>query len=814
MASSSKASASAKRSKGNRVYGVTPAPHPSVLQDFESEDAASSVKVYNAPLLKSVQFCPEKLEFRQVLASLDPQAAAPATFYPLRYIRACPVFAEGRASLGEGLHLYQALVILQRAFTKLINGHHSKAETSRRLRQFVEHPNFSDCLRYYREHWHYTSGCPLFAPLLVALLCDFHEEHLSAGDYKKLVYDGKARVRVGMSAKTRQRVKAYMDEPVPLKSLAIPIPFDPLTREGQIILTIASRGTEGDQIRQPYTNIALRPDPTKRISDPKSSRVTSATPSSKTQKPLPPPAPSDDEDTSSEGSSHHGATARSSPQRFPVDNSPILADDEDEDDADNFPEELVIESPVPRRSIARAAKTKPLIPGLVMKTAAPAVKWERAPSFSERDPPVAEPPAKKRRTQAGITKSRVSTPVPQPDPPVPLRIQEGLPDYFDGDDTRTTGHQGFLTNPDFKPKAPFSNLTCKAVAQNPRAPKLPFLRPPKWQIADKMKNFGAFINSADTTFSLQGLSRYNYLASRHLQPSTSSTLPSPEALHSSDNCLTCLSRGIVCEGGSKTGGSCSHCDRTHHNCSSCLGIDEHRDRFQAIHNAVQGYPTGYSNALDAFREALDETAHVFSSFDSVLGDARKRLALRLQAVRDQGFDFNVVLSQWATDNPNYPLDFDMLAWLSTFFGWDSACNLSKHLVNPADAPRLEELLRSNASLFGDLNNAPSLSAPRVPPAATSTSKSTGSVPGASSKSRLRPAAAVPSNFHQDQEFHSPLPDSVTVADDEADVEEGTSRASVGRALLPEYDDSDEDDPDVEILDQAPIHFTQPSKTRT
>ncbi|KAJ3830847.1 hypothetical protein F5878DRAFT_668264, partial [Lentinula raphanica] len=262
-------------------------------------------------------------------------------------------------------------------------------------------------------------------------------------------------------------------------------------------------------------------------------------------------------------------------------------------------------------------------------------------------PPIPLP--KKRRTQAASGKTRANTPAPSVaprlvTPDVPIRIQEGPPDYFDEDDVRTAGHQGFLTNPDFKVKVPFSQLIKKTIAQNPRAPKLPFLRAPKWQLSEEMKDFGAFINSPDTTFSLQGLSRYNYLASRPLQPTVGTTLPSPEALHSHNNCLTCLSRGVVCEGGGKLGGACSHCDRTHRNCPSCLGLDEHKDRFVAIHNTVQGYPAGYSGSLDRFRSTLDEMTHIATSFETIFGDVRRRLALNLQEVRANGFDFNVVLS--------------------------------------------------------------------------------------------------------------------------------------------------------------------------
>ncbi|KAJ3738263.1 hypothetical protein EV360DRAFT_90637, partial [Lentinula raphanica] len=733
------------KTSGNRVYGVTPAAPPSASSFNDPADGPSQVSFDASlrilgvtPMDKRALFLPasaeecsvlvnnfrrfpnskppafhlsqyadpEKVQFKTIMDTID-NSPGPATFYPPQLITTCELFSKGRLSTGQGLHLYQALVILQRAFAKIVGGHHSKSENRRRILQFMANPNFKHCLEYYHLYWHYTSNCPLFAPILIALICDFCADHLTPEEYASKVYDGKARDGYGMSSKTRQRVQGYLPEPMTLRQLAIPIPFDATTREGQVIVTIASLGTEVDQIRQPRTNIALRPDPSSRIIAPKPSKVRAdrkdrLSPSSQRR----PPSPKE-EVSSSEASSRHGVSAPSSPQRFPVSRSPLpevlVVEEEDDEDPDLFVQTPDPVAPVPRRSIARAAKTKHLTTNEVAKITAPATKRDREPLVMEDNPPALEPPSKKRRTQlvAGATPvlpPTAPTVPPRPTPAnAPVKIQEGPPDYFDDDDAKTTGHEGFLTNPDFHPKTPFSQLIRKTVAQNPRAPKLPFLRAPKWQISEEMKNFGAFINSADTSFSLQGLSRYNYLASRHLQSSSSPTLPSPEALYSPTNCLTCLTRGVVCEGGSKLGGACGHCDRTHRSCSNSLGLEDHKDRFLAIHKTVQGYPTGYSGSLDRFRSTLDEMGHITASFETIFNDVRRRLSHTLQEIRTNGFDFNVVLSQWVDDNPNHPLDYDLLTWLATFFGWDSACNLSSFLVDPNDTARLEEFLRNNTS---------------------------------------------------------------------------------------------------------------------
>ncbi|KAJ3831178.1 hypothetical protein F5878DRAFT_647865, partial [Lentinula raphanica] len=563
------------------------------------------------------------------------------TFYPSQLTSFCTTFATGAVSTGEAFQLYQALTFLQRGFSRIIRGHLAKSEIHRRLLAFTSLSNFSYSLQYYQLFWHGHSNCPLVAPLLIILICEFCEEHLSEVEYAERVYDTRIRDGPGMSLKTRDRLLEDITDVYELQDLAIPIPFDPSTREGQLILTVASQGSRVDQIVHPGSRKVLLPDPTFAVPSLASQSSSTSLPKRR----LRPLSPDFDQPTAPSP-----AKARRPPAKFPVAPDPIDVDAEEDElpATDVFPDPGSPEVSAVRPSIARAAKAKPKIPEEFRKLPAPSPvhKRERSPPSVALPSPTTGPPAKKRRTQKSVVKAHADSLALAPEEPSskdeePFRIQEGEPDYFTGDDTRTSGHAPFLTNPNFKPKAPFSELIRKTIAQNPRAPKLSFLRRPKWKLSDEMKNFGAFVNSADTSFSLQGLSRYNYLASRPLQPSHSTTLPSPEALHSSHNCLTCLSRGVVCEGGTKIGGPCGHCDRTHRNCPSCLGLDEHRDRFLAIHHAVQGYPTGYSGSLDRFRDTLDEMRHITTSFETIFGDVRRRLAQNLQEIRTNGFDFNV-----------------------------------------------------------------------------------------------------------------------------------------------------------------------------
>ncbi|KAJ3738171.1 hypothetical protein EV360DRAFT_90743 [Lentinula raphanica] len=470
----------------------------------------------------------------------------PDTFYPPQLSTFCQTFSTGAVSAAEGYQLYQALVFLQRGLSRLIRGHLSKVEIHRRLMSFTALPNFSHSLEYYQLYWHGRQNCPLVAPLLMILLCEFCEEHLTPAEYAARVYDVRKRDGPGMSSKTRDRLLEDIRDIIELQDLAIPLPFDPSTREGQLILNVTSQGSRVDKIAHPIFRTVLQPDPAFQIS-----ALTKTLPSPVTKTRLRPPSPNFDAVTPHPSTDLARPKCRP-PQAFPVPSSDVEMEGED----DVIPSEI-FKSPgnpdvlVLRQSIAHAAKSKPLLPEEVRKAPTPlaGVKRDHSPGNTKSEPAPAEPPKKRRRTQKVAGKSRAGSTAPTLDDPATpadlesLRIQEGEPAYFHGDDTRVTAHANFLTNPNFQVKTPFSQLIRKAVATNKRGSKIPFLRAPKWKVSEEMKNFGAFATIGDTTFSLQGLSRFGYASSRFLWPTNNRTLPSPEALYSTNNCLMCTTRG-------------------------------------------------------------------------------------------------------------------------------------------------------------------------------------------------------------------------------------------------------------------------------
>ncbi|KAJ3723444.1 hypothetical protein C8R42DRAFT_641626 [Lentinula raphanica] len=700
---------------------------------------------------------PEEVIFRE-LTEQDTSGIRPDSFYPTQLTQFCKTFSTGSPSSAEGYQLYQAMAFLQRRLARIIRGHLAKTEIHRRLIDLTDLPNFSASLLF----WHGHSNCPLAAVVLVLLLCEFCEEHLSADEYAERIYNPKVRDGPGMSIKTRERLLEDIPDSYAIEDLAVPLPLDPSTREGQLILTVASKGP-----------CYRTPDPAflpKAVSKPVAPSVSKPR--------LRPPSPDFDELLLEDVAPISPAKPQrvlKRPAKFPVSSS--VADGDTEDDpvpTDVFKSPAVPDVLVVRQSIARAAKTKPKLPDEVLHPPASAgsTKRPRSPAFANPDPLLPEPVPKRRRAQKTTGKSRGGSVVPPPEDPSslpdegPLCIQEGEPDYFHGDDIDVSAHPLFLTNPHFKVKTPFSQLVAKAMETNKRGSKLPFLRPPKWHLSDEMRGFGAFATIGDTTFSLQGLSHFGYASSRYLWTANNRTLPSPESLYSTNNCLTCISRG-------------------------------------------EGYPDGYAASLDQYASALDHITKLQAAFAPLFQDAQQALLQSMRTVRDTGFDFNVVLSQWAIDNPHLPLDYDTMTWLATLFGWHSACNLSDHLATPADRERLEEFLRINLPSPEELDTTQAASSSTPFPSADPTSSTVPASPGSPCQPRRRPAAATPSNFFSKDKFHTP-PASTTV-EEEMEVDEGTSRASIAQALVTEHDDSDdEEDVDVETDDEAPVEIAPPA----
>ncbi|KAJ3712975.1 hypothetical protein C8R42DRAFT_727719 [Lentinula raphanica] len=174
----------------------------------------------------------------------------------------------------------------------------------------------------------------------------------------------------------------------------------------------------------------------------------------------------------------------------------------------------------------------------------------------------------------------------------------------------------------------------------------------------------------------------------------------------------------------------------------------------------------------------------------------------MRHLRAQGFDANVVLSHWAEENPNTPVDFETISWFSTLFGWNTSCNLSCFLSNPDDIAKLETFLRQLDPEPPTSAKSPLSSQPSPAKTTTSSEPVVGTVQQPVLKSKHRPAAAVPVNFPLRRAFQTPStssapPPSATAVDEESDDEEEPAQATPGRSLLTEYEGDGDDDAEAD-----------------
>ncbi|KAJ3738015.1 hypothetical protein EV360DRAFT_90944, partial [Lentinula raphanica] len=277
---------------------------------------------------------------------IDTAKQVPSTYYPHSLVRLVDSFSKGPTTRAEGYLLYQAIASLQVAVSHIVHKHASKTRNRELLLEMLESDRITACLDHYRSFWHRGQDCPLFAALFMALFCDYCENLLSAAEYREYLYDEEERTGGGMSKRSRRQIKSsFPDVSVTLTSLAIPLPLDPSTQEGQLIITVCHKGPPGSQLIHPFSKVSLLPDP---------SGFIRALPRSLT--------PAGDSD-----SDHSTGRPQSAPKKRrppPAAYSDIELDDDDyeadtpEPHAADDSEPIELEIPKIRESIARAAKAR------------------------------------------------------------------------------------------------------------------------------------------------------------------------------------------------------------------------------------------------------------------------------------------------------------------------------------------------------------------------------------------------------------------------------------------------------------------------
>ncbi|KAJ3816423.1 hypothetical protein F5880DRAFT_1512678, partial [Lentinula raphanica] len=219
-------------------------------------DSAYALKLYSDPAPIDFPSSP----------SSDYKSKVPDTFYPDLLVQFVDDFSQGSICREEGYTLYRALTVVQDAVADIMDG--PKAKTKEAVVAMFKNPKVTSALAlayasqsYYRIFWHKTRCCPLFALRFICLLCDFCEKVLTKAEYTSKVYNEDSRRGLGVDKALRLKIRALKGPSHNVASLAIPLPLDPSTYEGQLLITIAQSGAASQVLRHPVTDLILLPDP-------------------------------------------------------------------------------------------------------------------------------------------------------------------------------------------------------------------------------------------------------------------------------------------------------------------------------------------------------------------------------------------------------------------------------------------------------------------------------------------------------------------------------------------------------------------------
>ncbi|KAJ3764749.1 hypothetical protein FB446DRAFT_795769 [Lentinula raphanica] len=625
----------------------------------------------------------------------------PTNFYPPQLVQMYPPFANGPLCRMNASHLYRGLRLVQDAISEVQAANKSRAKTQANIIQVLEDPAIQNALKHYRRFWHRSRSCPLFALRFVCLFCDYCERYLETAEYTKLVYDEAKSTGFGVSSVLRTAVKNFLKTTVPtMANLAIPIPFDSLSLEGQLIVKVASTGSPPQILRDPFTNQDILPEPSYEA------QALVTTP--------PPQATSSNYGIASPTISNDGVAS-------PV-GSPFLPDEdvdmgETEASSDELEELDVFQGSRVRTRAGtdlgtlRSNPSRPK-PGKVgppigkgkskaVEASKPSVTItvKRERPDEEKATSMPTPALKKQKTGRAAGKARAVT------PPVTAEVDELEPELISEaaassiasaqllatNDRDVSQHVSFLTNPNYKPQLAFHTLV-QPGHNLKRRPDHQILRLPKWSATPELAAVGSFLTAGNVSFSISNLARFAHLTSRGLVPSSSP--PDPDIAPTTD-CVSCLIRGLTCRSGEQIGGPCSGCEQSHRTCLSALHLELQSDLLDIIPEAVRALPGGFSGAVTQLQEALNSHFRVLEHAGELIQNSLVGLARHVNRTKLSGLDANVVLSLWAKEHPDEDLDYDTACWFATFFGWNSSCNLSAYLKDPEAIAKFKTFIRDH-----------------------------------------------------------------------------------------------------------------------
>ncbi|KAJ3727040.1 hypothetical protein C8R42DRAFT_639433 [Lentinula raphanica] len=332
----------------------------------------------------------------------------PETFYPELLVQFVEDFSRGAVCREEGSTLYRALNVVQDALADVMDG--PKAKTKDALLSMLKEPMVTSALGYYRIFWHKTRCCPLFALRFICLFCDFCEKVLTKAEYASKVYNEDTRRGLGVDKTLRNQTRAIKGPSHNVVSLAIPLPLDPSTYEGQLLITIAQAGVASNVLHHPVTGAVLLPDPSGILDLPPASPLLNAL---------------EDDDFENEGPAspvdeNDGPASPALDLGGEDDGETEASDDTDIKDVFKAPKgkgkaKASNEFPVRSSPRVRPSKTSTakLGPPVTSRPIPKPTKRERDTSSPVADVEMQEPLPKKAKTSSASAKTTKDTPPPQ-----------------------------------------------------------------------------------------------------------------------------------------------------------------------------------------------------------------------------------------------------------------------------------------------------------------------------------------------------------------------------------------------------------------
>ncbi|KAJ3716825.1 hypothetical protein C8R42DRAFT_724474 [Lentinula raphanica] len=634
---------------------------------------------------KQPEFEPvDDMDFPQRLPS-DYQDQVPTNFYPSQLVQMYPPFAKGPLCRVNASFLYRGLRLVQEAISEIQASNKSRAKTQANIIQLLEDPVIQNALRY-----------------------------LEAAEYTRLVYDEARSTGFGVSLALRTAVKNFLKSTTPtMATLAIPISFDALSREGQLIIKVASTGSPPQFIKNPFTDQNILPEPGYEV------HASVSTP--------PPEAGSSNVGIASPIISNDGVASPVGSPFFPAEDEDLGETEASSDELEELdvyqgsrvrtragtdlgtlrhsttrPKPEKIGPPIGKGKAKAAEASKPVVTVSVKRERPDEEKSSVGSLLSVLSPtPLTRgfqshttPALKKQKTGKAAGKARAVTPTlsAETDELEPALISEAaassmaMDQLLANDDRDITRQVSFLANPDYKPRIAFSTLVSPGHNLK-RRPDHQVLRMPKWVATPELASVGSFLTVGNASFSISNLARFAYLTTRGIAPSTS---PLDPDIAPTTDCVSCLIRGLTCRNGEQIGGPCAGSPFIwNYNRICWISSQRQSARFPGTSFL------GFSESVGQLQEALNAHFRILENAGEIIQNSLLGIARHVNRSKLSGLDANVVLSLWAKEHPGEQLDYNTACWFATFFGWNSSCNLSAYLKDPGTLAKFQEFLRTH-----------------------------------------------------------------------------------------------------------------------